>query len=164
VAGFRVGLGNKARPTTGEGPAPGPLPFSLDDTDSGSGGIRGDLLREQSPALEFLKDEAGHLVYYNRAFENVFAIDGGSLLGQSDAEWLPPLVAERVHRHDQTVLATGAVMEVEEALPSQAGTRHWLVLKFPLTSESGRKLLGSGWPRSWSRRTTPSSRPRPTGS
>jgi len=143
VAGFRVGLGNKARPTTGESPAPGPLPFSLDDTDSGSGGIRGDLLREQSPALEFLKDEAGHLVYYNRAFENVFAIDGGSLLGQSDADWLPPLVAERVRRHDQTVLATGAVMEVEEALPSQAGTRHWLVLKFPLTSESGRKLLGA---------------------
>jgi diguanylate cyclase (GGDEF)-like protein/PAS domain S-box-containing protein len=143
VAGFRVGLGNKARPTTGESPAPGPLPFSLDDTDSGSGGIRGDLLREQSPALEFLKDEAGHLVYYNKAFENVFAIDGGSLLGQSDAEWLPPLVADRVRRHDQTVLATGAVMEVEEALPSQAGTRHWLVLKFPLKSESGRKLLGA---------------------
>jgi diguanylate cyclase (GGDEF)-like protein/PAS domain S-box-containing protein len=143
VAGFRVGLGNKARPAADENSGPITSPFSLDDTDSGSGGIRGDLLREQSPALEFLKDEAGHLVYYNKAFENVFAIDGGSLLGQSDAQWLPPLVAERVRSHDQTVLATGAVMEVEETLPSPAGTRHWLVLKFPLTSESGRKLLGA---------------------
>jgi diguanylate cyclase (GGDEF)-like protein/PAS domain S-box-containing protein len=142
VAGFRVGLGDKARLASSEGSGPVTSPFSLEDTDSGTG-IRGDLLREQSPALEFLKDETGHLVYYNKAFENTFATEGGSLLGQADADWLPPAIADRVRRHDQTVLATGAVMEVEETLPSSAGPRHWLVLKFPLKSESGRKLLGA---------------------
>jgi diguanylate cyclase (GGDEF)-like protein/PAS domain S-box-containing protein len=142
VAGFRVGLGDKARLATSADSGPVTSPFSLEDTDSGTG-IRGDLLREQSPALEFLKDEAGHLVYYNKAFENTFACEGGSLLGKADADWLPPAVAERVRNHDQTVLATGAVIEVEEALPCFAGTRVWLVLKFPLKSESGRKLLGA---------------------
>jgi diguanylate cyclase (GGDEF)-like protein/PAS domain S-box-containing protein len=146
VAGFRVGLGNKSAPGSavqaGGSPAAAPRPFSLEDT--GPGHIRGDLLYEQSPALEFLKDEAGHLVYYNKAFENVFAADGVSILGKSDAEWLPQPVADRIRRHDQTVLTTGAVIEVEETLPSPAGgTRHWLVLKFPLLSESGRKLLGA---------------------
>jgi diguanylate cyclase (GGDEF)-like protein/PAS domain S-box-containing protein len=102
-----------------------------------------ELLRDQSPALEFLKDESGRLVYYNRAFETNFAADGCALMGKTDSEWLPADVAERVRVSDQTVLATGAVLEVEETLPSPKGLRHWLVLKFPLRSDSGRHLLGS---------------------
>jgi len=102
-----------------------------------------ELLRDFNPALEFLKDESGRLVYHNRTFQNVFAPDGGSLIGKSDSEWLPADVAERVRLHDQTVLATGAVMEVEEALPTPAGMRRWLVLKFPMRNESGRLLVGS---------------------
>ena len=101
-----------------------------------------ELLRAQNPALEFLKDETGRLVYYNQAFENVFG-GGQSLIGKSNSEWLPAAIAERVHLHDQTVLATGAVLEVEETLPTRSGVRHWLVLKFPLRSDSGRRLLGS---------------------
>jgi diguanylate cyclase (GGDEF)-like protein/PAS domain S-box-containing protein len=102
-----------------------------------------ELLLDQSPALEFLKDESGRLVYYNRAFENNFAADGNPLVGKIDSEWLPAEVAERVRLSDQTVLATGAVLEVEETLPSPNGLRHWLVLKFPLRSDSGRRLLGN---------------------
>ncbi len=109
----------------------------------GSGEPSVELLRDQSPALEFLKDESGRLVYCNRAFVNNFASEGQSLLGKTDSEWLPADVAERVRMSDQTVLATGAVLEVEEALPTPAGMRHWLVLKFPLRSDSGRHLLGN---------------------
>ncbi|MDQ2870601.1 MAG: EAL domain-containing protein [Acidobacteriota bacterium] len=101
-----------------------------------------DLLRDHSPALEFLKDESGRLIYYNRAFANIFET-GPSLLGKGDSDWLPGTAAERVRMHDQTVLATGAVLEVEEMLPSPKGSRHWLVLKFPLRSESGRPLVGA---------------------
>ena len=101
------------------------------------------LLLDNSPALEYLKDEAGRLVYCNKTFENVFCGGGESLIGKADIEWLPADVAERVRRHDQTVLTTGAVMEVEESLPTPAGIRHWLVLKFPLRSNAGRPLLGA---------------------
>lgn len=148
MAGFRVGLGDKARATAGA-PAAAPARPSLEMSLPAVGPILAsslpqvELLRQQSPALEFLKDEEGHLVYYNKAFQNVFAQAGQSLLGKVDSEWLPPAVAERVRMHDQTVLATGAVLEVEETLPSPAGSRHWLVLKFPLLSESGRRLLGA---------------------
>src|SRR5713226_9578429 len=102
-----------------------------------------ELLRDYNPALEFLKDESGRLVYHNRTFQNVFAPEGGSLIGKADADWLPADVAERVRLHDQTVLATGAVMEVEEALPTPAGLRRWLVLKFPLRNENGKLFVGS---------------------
>ncbi len=101
------------------------------------------LLRNHSPALEFLKDEAGRLVYYNRAFANVFAAEGGSLLRKRDHEWLPPAAAECVRRHDEMVLATGAVLEIEETLPTPAGPRHWLVVRFPLQAESGVRLVGA---------------------
>jgi diguanylate cyclase (GGDEF)-like protein/PAS domain S-box-containing protein len=101
------------------------------------------LLQDHNPALEFLKDEAGRLVFYNRAFQNVFAPDGESLLGKADSDWLPAEVAERVRLNDQTVLATGAVLEAEEALPTPTGLRRWLVLKFPLRNEKGRQLLGT---------------------
>src|ERR1700682_3801058 len=102
-----------------------------------------ELLRDYNPALEFLKDESGRLVYHNKTFQNIFAPDGGSLIGKADTDWLPADVAERVRLSDQTVLATGAVMEVEEALPTPAGLRRWLVLKFPMRNESGRLLVGS---------------------
>ena len=101
------------------------------------------LLRDHSPALEFLKDEAGRLVYYNRAFANIFAADGTSLLRKRDHEWLPPAIAERVRAHDEMVFATGAVLEIEETLPTPAGVRHWLVLRFPLQGEAGVRLVGA---------------------
>jgi diguanylate cyclase (GGDEF)-like protein/PAS domain S-box-containing protein len=102
-----------------------------------------ELLLDQSPALEFLKDEDGRLVYYNRTFQNVFASDGKSLLGKTDSEWLPAAIAARVRAHDQAVLESGALMEAEETLPTAAGIRHWLVLKFPLHNQAGRRLLGA---------------------
>ena len=101
------------------------------------------LLRDHSPALEFLKDESGRLVYCNKTFESVFSQDGESLVGKTDADWLPSEVAERVRLHDQTVLSSGGMMETEETLPTSAGLRHWLVLKFPVTSSSGGRLLGT---------------------
>ena len=143
MAGFRIGFpglkiayGSEPTGPGGQEPRIGSV-APADDEPTGS------LLRDHTPALEFLKDEEGRLVYYNKAFGNVFAPDGQSILGKSDSEWLPAASAELVRLHDQTVLATGAVLEVEETLPTPAGTRHWLVLKFPLRSEAGRPLVGA---------------------
>lgn len=145
MAGFRVGLGRKGQPLEAV-PTPVlavPSPALSEPPFSNVGAPPADLLHAHSPALEFLKDEDGHLVYYNRAFENMFAATGGSLLGRTDSEWLPAECAARVRLHDQTVLATGAVLEVEETLPTPNGPRHWLVMKFPLRSDSGGILVGA---------------------
>ena len=131
-----AGFGNRV-PDEERVQGPGPVAGSRGRVDPPT------LLRDQNPALEFLKDEAGRLVYYNRAFANVFAANGQSLLGKTNSQWLPVSVAESVRLHDQSALAAGAVLEVEEILPTPAGVRHWLVLKFPLRDDSGRRLLGA---------------------
>jgi diguanylate cyclase (GGDEF)-like protein/PAS domain S-box-containing protein len=141
VAGFRVGANRSAGAEKAEVASSDRLANArdllagLEPTSA--------LLREHSPALEFLKDEAGRLVYYNRAFANIFATSDRSLLGKADADWLPPVSAERIRRHDEMVLATGSVLEVEEALPTPAGLRHWLVLRFPLRGDAGSRLVGA---------------------
>jgi diguanylate cyclase (GGDEF)-like protein/PAS domain S-box-containing protein len=151
VAGFRGSSpgGEAARKPGSDGPNPSGPAFS--------GSVAGvtvadpailrpvaELLRDQSPALEFLKDEAGRLVYYNKTFATQFTRNGESLLGKTDSEWLPKETAERVRLHDQTVLSTGSVLEVEETLAGPGGgPRHWLVLKFPLRGESGARLVGA---------------------
>ena len=148
MAGFRVEPGGKEAPAKGAATRPTALPatpFSRPSSPPAAEAAEahGELLRQHNPALEFLKDADGRLIYYNRAFESVFAPDGRSLVGKLDAEWLPAAIAERVRQHDQTVFTTGAILEVEETLPTPAGSRHWLVLKFPFRSQSGRVLLGA---------------------
>ncbi|MEO8430231.1 MAG: EAL domain-containing protein [Acidobacteriota bacterium] len=143
MAGFRLGFPGMKVVRDLDADAPGGREPRVAGPASADGEPPGNLLRDHTPALEFLKDEEGRLVYYNKAFGNVFAPDGRSILGKGDSEWLPAASAELVRLHDQTVLATGAVLEVEETLPTPGGTRHWLVLKFPLQSEAGRPLVGA---------------------
>jgi diguanylate cyclase (GGDEF)-like protein/PAS domain S-box-containing protein len=151
VAGFRVGLPGVER-SHGNLPQSArlslnPAEFRLQAARSGEsqpapGAPAAELIREQSPALEFLKDEEGRLVYYNRTFGNIFEGKNGSLLGKTDAEWLPIEVADSVRGHDRTTLATGAVLEFEETLPTPAGPRHFLVLRFPVSEDPDRPMLG----------------------
>ena len=103
------------------------------------------LLRDHSPALEFLKDEAGRLVYYNQRVRERLRRRGGSPSSASgDPEWLPPASAESVRRHDQTVSPRARCSRVEETLPTPAGPRHWLVAEVPAAgSESGVRLVGA---------------------
>jgi diguanylate cyclase (GGDEF)-like protein/PAS domain S-box-containing protein len=126
--------------------SPIPLPMaalSAVGANEGHPGPAAELLLEQSPALEFLKDETGRLIYYNKTFQNIFAPDGQSLIGKTDSEWLPANSAEQVRKHDRRVLDSGAMMEIEETLPTPAGIRHWLVLKFPMRGVAGRRLIGA---------------------
>jgi diguanylate cyclase (GGDEF)-like protein/PAS domain S-box-containing protein len=136
--GRQMDAANATRPTRIPAIAQGAAAAS-----EGSPGPEAELLLEQSPALEFLKDETGRLIYYNKTFQNVFAPDGKSLLGKTDNEWLPASAAEQVRDHDRRVLETGAMMEIEETLPTPSGARHWLVFKFPMHSQAGRRLIGA---------------------
>ena len=150
MAGFRVGLPGveRSRGTspTGTPPVVHPHDFRLESADEAAPSANAPgavLLRDQSPALEFLKDESGRLVYYNRTFANLFEQNGRSLLGRTDSDWLPHEAAEMVRGHDRTTLATGAVLEFEETLPTPAGPRHFLVLRFPLNEDPDNPMLGA---------------------
>jgi PAS domain S-box-containing protein len=96
-----------------------------------------------SPAIAFLKDEAGRYVYVNEPFERLFGQKLEFLRGRTSFDWLAKDTAQQTHDNDLEVLTTGLSQEIVETVPTPDGTpHHWLVFKFPTTDASGQKLVG----------------------
>ncbi|MCC5617938.1 EAL domain-containing protein [Nostoc sp. CHAB 5836] len=96
-----------------------------------------------SPALAFMKDEAGRFVYVNESLERVFNIKLAHLQGKTDFDWLPEETARQVRQNDAKVLATGQAVELLETFPTPDGSLHyWLVFKFPFQDSYGCKYVG----------------------
>jgi PAS domain S-box-containing protein len=98
---------------------------------------------EHSPFAAFIKDDQGRLIYVNRKFEQGLGRKSAEVLGKTAFEWLPAETARKLTESDQAVLASGQPGEIVEPVPLADGrTREWLLMKFPIKSESGRTLLG----------------------
>jgi two-component system, sensor histidine kinase and response regulator len=98
---------------------------------------------EHSPFAAFIKDDAGKLVYVNRKFEQGFGRKSAEVLGRPAFDWLPADTVRKLAESDQSVLTSGQAAEVVETVPQADGRmREWLLMKFPIKSESGRTLLG----------------------
>jgi len=96
-----------------------------------------------SPAVAFMKDEAGRFVYVNEPFERHFGIQLGNLLGKTDFDLFPTAVATSLRENDIAVLAGEKTKELIESVPSPEGLlHHWLVFKFPCYKATGQRLLG----------------------
>jgi PAS domain S-box-containing protein len=96
-----------------------------------------------SPAIAFMKDSEGRLIYHNRPFERFFRQGEEELLGKTELELFPPDVARKLRENDLAVVSAGKTVEMVERVPSPDGVwRDWLVLKFPFQDASGRTLIG----------------------
>ncbi len=96
-----------------------------------------------SPVVAFMKDANGRYVYANKKLESMFHISFSELRGKNDFEWLSPEIAQKAWETDQQILATGKTIESFEIVPTPDGvSKHWLVLKFPLTNAAGQKFVG----------------------
>jgi len=96
-----------------------------------------------SPAIAFMKDQAGRYVYVNEPFERLFGQKLEFLRGRTSFDWLAPDTAQQTHDNDLEVLSRGMSQEIVETVPTQDGMpHHWLVFKFPTTGASGQRLVG----------------------
>ncbi|MCY7344625.1 MAG: diguanylate cyclase [Pyrinomonadaceae bacterium] len=96
-----------------------------------------------SPAVAYMKDEAGRLVYTNKVFERQFNIEENGLLGKTDFDYLPDDVAAVARKNDALVLSKWEPAEIIENVPTPDGSAsHWLSLKFPFLDGRGRKFVG----------------------
>ena len=96
-----------------------------------------------SPAIAYMKDESGRMVYVNRPFEHTFGLASTDVYGKSDFDLWPREVAESLRAHDVTVLAENRPTEVLESVPTpHAGMREWMVFKFPITDAADQRFLG----------------------
>ncbi|MBX3348916.1 MAG: PAS domain S-box protein [Nitrospira sp.] len=103
---------------------------------------RFDAFMRHSPAVTFIKDNAGYYVYVNPQFETLASLSRQEAERKTVFDFLPAEIAIRLSQNDKTVLASGQMLESEESLPDPDGTvRDWLTIKFPL-DVGQRPLLG----------------------
>jgi PAS domain S-box-containing protein len=93
---------------------------------------------ENSPGIEFVKDEAGRYVYVNRTGRSEFPRD---YIGKTDLELFPSSFASQWRANDLRVLEQNKGMEFIETTPGRDGERAWLSVKFPVIDADGRRLL-----------------------
>jgi two-component system, cell cycle sensor histidine kinase and response regulator CckA len=98
---------------------------------------------DNSPAVAFMKDEDGRFIYVNQRFERFFKLTRQQWLGKTDFDLWPEETARQLRANDEVILAEDKPAEIFEAFPGPDGTLHyWLVFKFPVKDQTGRRFLG----------------------
>jgi PAS domain S-box-containing protein len=87
---------------------------------------------DNTTALVFIKDLELRYVLVNREYERLFDIGRDQIRGKTDFDVHPQDVAETLRANDRQVIETGVPLQSEEVVPSRAGARHYVVVKFLL--------------------------------
>lgn len=96
-----------------------------------------------SPAMIFMKNQAGHYVYLNLPFKQAFNLEKDAFVGKSDTDCFPEKVARQVRENDRRVLLKNKEEVVIERVPTPDGVdRYWQVLKFPFADPTGERFIG----------------------
>jgi diguanylate cyclase (GGDEF)-like protein/PAS domain S-box-containing protein len=94
---------------------------------------RFDAFMKHTPALAFIKDEVGNVVYSNQDKNPNIC-----------SEFQPREFATRLRQMDEVVLRTNRSVEVTETVECESGDlRHYLCLKFPFAGAKGQRFLGT---------------------
>jgi diguanylate cyclase (GGDEF)-like protein/PAS domain S-box-containing protein len=95
-----------------------------------------------SPFLSYIKDAAGRLLFYNRAFAQRFGVSEYAWLGRTDEQLWSRKLTKSVRTHDLEVMAGGRMVETEEHIRNSDGTVSSLrSFKFPCHDSAGNVLL-----------------------
>jgi rsbT co-antagonist protein RsbR len=92
---------------------------------------------DNGASVIFVKDTEGRYITINRRYEVLFHVTREEIRGKTDYDIYPEAVADRLRDHDRLVIAGGEPIHVEEAVPSDDGIRHYVVIKFPIRSADG---------------------------
>ena len=96
-----------------------------------------------SPVVALIKDENGRMLYMNEVMEQRFRMKLEDVFGKTDFDWLPHDKAEQLAVVDREVLTTGVSRQLIEEIPTPDGVMHeWLVMKFPMGTSDGARMLG----------------------
>ncbi len=98
---------------------------------------------DNSPAVAFIKDEAGRYVYLNEPFARRFGVSQGDWLGKTVHEVLPADIAEMLRAETEETLSGGKPRQMLETVPTPDDPDcQWLSLRFPFRDSSGQQFLG----------------------
>lgn len=94
---------------------------------------------EYTPAVVFIKDDAGRYEFVNQRYSDLFHIDPTQFIGSTDFDLFPPEIAETLRQTDASVLAKGEAITIEESVPSDGIMREYVSVKFPIPGADGTK-------------------------
>ena len=96
-----------------------------------------------SPALAFIKDRDGRILYMNNTCEQVWTLNLSHCEGKLDHELWPAAEAARLRAGDLSVLKSGNPSHtVEELCLAGGDIRHLLSYRFPFNDATGSRILG----------------------
>ncbi len=98
-----------------------------------------DAFMENSPAVAYVKDREGRLVYLNRTARSRFGIM--DVEGEADAKSIPAEDSALSQKHDENVLREEKPMEFIEYTKEPDGRHAWLTAKFPVREPDGGNVL-----------------------
>nr|WP_320013283.1 PAS domain-containing protein [uncultured Desulfobulbus sp.] len=97
---------------------------------------------DNNPAIAWMKDAQGHVIYLNKSYEQEFNVKFQDWEGKTDAELWPKQTAEQFRRDDLAVLETGTPCERIEEVPAADGqVQSWWTFKFPFTDAAQRQYV-----------------------
>lgn len=100
------------------------------------------MFMDNSPTLNWIKDEEGRYVYLSRKFESRFGIRNKDYMGRTDMESLPGDIAISFRKSDLAVLESNAPINfIEEIAKSDGTDSYWLSTKFPFTDSSEKRYV-----------------------
>jgi two-component system sensor histidine kinase/response regulator len=97
---------------------------------------------DNSPALTYVKDDAGRYVFANRTFEEAYGLTPPQYLGRTALDIMSPDAGPRVHEETMQALANEGATETLTHAPTAEGDRDWRVHRFTFRDGMGRKFLG----------------------
>jgi PAS domain S-box-containing protein len=101
------------------------------------------LFMDNSPAIAWMKDAAGRVVYINRTFERRFGVSLADWYGKTDHELWPAGIADEFRAADLAVLANDAPTELDECMLDAMGQAvYWHSLKIPFSGAGGQRYIG----------------------
>jgi diguanylate cyclase (GGDEF)-like protein/PAS domain S-box-containing protein len=87
---------------------------------------------ENLPGLAFIKDAEGRFTFVNRVAEWALGWPHDRILGARIEDLFNGPAAVAAFGSDSEVLRTSAAVHAIQTLPTPAGLRHWMMVKFPL--------------------------------
>jgi PAS domain S-box-containing protein len=98
---------------------------------------------ENSPAVSFMKDEAGRYVYVNGIFKQMVFQNRSDLVGLTDFDLWPAELAKSFQKEDWSVFSENKPLETLTSLTDVDGNlHHFIVYKFLIPNSWGKRMLG----------------------
>ena len=95
-----------------------------------------------SPFLSYIKDAAGRLLFYNRAFAARFGVSEYAWLGRSDDQLWGREISAAIRSEDNDIMSGSRLVEGEERIRSTDGhITAWRTYRFPCHDSAGNLLL-----------------------